>query len=126
MISRFIEKIEEIRRKKVTAELVIVYDGVRLLTCLVQGSNYLVIVDSDYPAIFTFFAKPDTPLRFSRERFAPIPDVAAGEVVPPESWLYENSQMGMLFKTFFQSGRAYRFFAGNARAHSSRCTLFLV
>ena len=126
IISGFIEKIEEIRRKKVTAELVIVYDGVRLLPCLVQGSNYLVIVDSDYPAIYTFFAKPDTPLRFSRVRFSPIPDVAAEEVVPPESWLDANSQIGVLFKTFFQSGREYRFFAGNARAHSSRCALFLV
>ena len=125
MISGFIEKIEEIRRKKVTAELVIVFDGVRLLPCLVQGSNYLVIVDSDYPAIFSFFAKSDTPLRFSRERFAPIPDLATAEVAPPESWIDANSQIGVLFKTFFQSGREYRFFAGNARAHSSRCTLFL-
>jgi hypothetical protein len=118
-------KIEEIRRKKVTAELVIVFDGVRLLPCLVQGSNYLVIVESDLPAIFSFFAKSDTPLRFSRERFASIPDLATAEVAPPESWLDANSQIGVLFKTFFQSGREYRFFAGNARAHSSRCTLFL-
>jgi hypothetical protein len=125
MISGFIEKIEEIRRKKVTAELVIVFDGVRLLPCLVQGSNYLVIVESDLPAIFSFFAKSDTPLRFSRERFASIPDLATAEVAPPESWLDANSQIGVLFKTFFQSGREYRFFAGNARAHSSRCTLFL-
>jgi hypothetical protein len=125
MISGFIEKIEEIRRKKVTAELVIVFDGVRLLPCLVQGSNYLVIVGSDYPAIYSFFAKNDTPLRFSRERFSPIPDVATAEAAPPESWLDPNSQIGLLFKTFFQSGRDYRFFAGSARAHSSRCTLYL-
>ena len=125
IISGFIEKIEEIRRKKVTAELVIVFDGVRLLPCLVQGSNYLVIVDSDYPDIYSFFAKSDTPLRFSRERFTPIPNLAAAEVAPPESWVDANSQIGVLFKTFFQSGREYRFFAGNARAHSSRCTLFL-
>ena len=124
-ISCFIEKIEEIRRKKVTAELVIVFDGVRLLPCLVQGSNYLVIVDSDYTAIYSFLAKSDAPLRFSRDRFVPIPELAQAEVAPPESWVDANSPIGVLFKTLFQSGREYRFFAGNARAHSSRCTLLL-